>query len=149
MTTKRISYLIKQVERGARALLDVALRPLEVTTPEYTALSALGHSSGLSSAQLARRSFVSAQAMNQIVVALERRGLIERHAEVRHRKILRTTLTTKGKALLRRCDDATAEAERLLLSELSRKEIAELRRVLNTCAATLSRSQRAPNENAA
>jgi DNA-binding MarR family transcriptional regulator len=72
----RISYLIKWVERGVRSGLDTALSALNVTTPEYTTLSVLRHRSGLSSAQLARRAFVSAQAMNQLVVSLERYGWI-------------------------------------------------------------------------
>ena len=72
--TVRVSYLIKRVERGLRTKLDAALEPLGVTTTEYTALSVLARRSGLSSAQLARRSFVSDQAMNQVVVVLEQSG---------------------------------------------------------------------------
>ena len=58
----RVSYLVKWVERGIRMRLDTVLGDLGVSTPEYTALSVLARREGLSSAQLARRTLVSAQA---------------------------------------------------------------------------------------
>lgn len=133
----RISYLIKWVERGVRAGLDTALQQLNVTTPEYTALSVLRHRSGLSSAQLARRAFVSAQAMNQLVVSLERYGWIERTPDPDHARILRANLTRKGREILTACDKATAHVERTLLSELSTSDVDALRGMLETCANSL------------
>ncbi|MET0388630.1 MAG: MarR family transcriptional regulator [Polyangiales bacterium] len=136
----RLSYLIKWVERGIRSELDAALRPVGVSTPEYTTLSVLRSRSGLSSAQLARRAFVSGQAMNQLVIAIEKRGWIERSADPRHGKILRATLTLKGAEVLRACDKATAHVEKALLSQLTREQAANLREALNACADALSRA---------
>ncbi len=135
----RVSYLIKWVERGLRAALDAALRPLDVTTPEYTALSVLGRRGGLSSAQLARRVFVSPQAMNQIFMSLEQNGWIERSADPHHGRILRARLTRRGRAVLAACDRATAHVERALLTELSTQEADALRQALERCAAALAR----------
>ena len=134
----RITYLIKWIERGVRGELDAALRPLDVATPEYTALSVLRERQGLSSAQLARRAFVSGQAMNQIVIGLERKGWIMREADPGHGKILRARLTPRGLTVLSACDRATAHVERELLGDLSREEISVLRRALSQCASTLT-----------
>jgi DNA-binding MarR family transcriptional regulator len=134
----RVSYLVKRVERGVRSQLDDALQELQVTTPEYTALSVLRHRSGLSSAQLARRAFVSAQAMNLIVVALERRGWIARSPDPDNGRILRAKLTPLGKEMLVACDRATASVEKALLAELSASEVAALRSMLERCANALS-----------
>jgi DNA-binding MarR family transcriptional regulator len=134
----RISYLIKWVERGVRSGLDTVLHGMDVTTPEYTTLSVLRHRSGLSSAQLARRAFVSAQAMNQIVVALERNGWIERTPDPENGRILRAKLTRAGRAVVAACDKATAEVERTLLSRLSADEVAQLRALLEACADSLT-----------
>jgi DNA-binding MarR family transcriptional regulator len=136
----RISYLIKRIERGVRAELDAALRPLGVSTPEYTALSVLRMRSGLSSAQLARRAFVSGQAMNQIVISLEQRELITRSADPDHGKILRAQLTRKGSALLKLCDGATSHVERLLTSTLSEQQESALREALMQCGEALDHS---------
>ena len=134
----RVSYLVKWVERGVRTQLDAALEQYALTTPEYTALSVLHERDGLSSAQLARRTFVTPQAMNQLVIALERRGLIERRPDPEHARILRTSLTRAGKALVQRCDPATRNVEKRLLSGLSHAEAEALRRALSSCAAALS-----------
>jgi DNA-binding MarR family transcriptional regulator len=144
----RISYLIKWVERGLKTELDTALRPLGVTTPEYTAMSVLKRRSGLSSAQLARRAFVSAQAMNQIVVSLEQQGWIERSADPQHGRILRAQLTREGRRTLAACERATVHIERSLLAGLSAEEVDALRRVLETCANSLADPQPAQEREA-
>ena len=71
-------YLVKQLELAIRSFMDDALRPYGLTTFQYTALTVLQHRGRLSSAQLARRSFVRPQTMHEIVRSLEERGLIER-----------------------------------------------------------------------
>jgi DNA-binding MarR family transcriptional regulator len=138
----RISYLIKWVERGLRTELDTALRALHVTTPEYTAMSVLSRRSGLSSAQLARRAFVSAQAMNQIIGSLERQGYVERSADPDNARILRAKLTVHGRAVLTACDRATAQVERVLLDKLTPTEANALRKTLESCASALAEHTR-------
>jgi DNA-binding MarR family transcriptional regulator len=133
----RISYLVKWIERGLRVRLDAALAPMDVSTQEYTALSVLSLREGLSSAQLARRTLVTAQAMNQIVIGLEQRGLIARRADAEHNKIQRASLTAAGRKVLAACDRATAHVEEQLLSGLSPAQVAQLRRTLSRCVRSL------------
>lgn len=135
--TPRVAYLVKRVERGLRARLDRALAPLGVTTPEYTALSILADRVGISSAQLARRVFVTPQAMNQIVLALEGRGILRRRASPSHGRVMEISLTSRGRALLDACDEATLPVEKHLLDALSREDATALRRVLSACANAL------------
>ncbi|MET0285093.1 MAG: MarR family transcriptional regulator [Polyangiales bacterium] len=134
----RVMYLIKWAERGLRARLDAALHEHEVSTAEYATLSALQSKKGLSSAELARRAFVSAQAMNQIVVALERRGWVERTPDPENGRVLRTHLTPEGRRVVLTCDRATAHVERTLLAELSPAEILDLRDKLQRCIGSLA-----------
>lgn len=133
----RVSYLVKWVERGISLRFDAILGELGVSTPEYTALSVLARRAGLSSAQLARRTLVSAQAMNQLVIALEKRRLIVRKSDPDHGRIQRASLTPAGRKLVAECDRATAEIEALLLSGLSRAQAADFRRVLTRCVDAL------------
>jgi len=69
-TFPRVSYLVKELERALRTRIDEVLQPLALTAVQYTALSVLSLHAGMSSAQLARRSFVSPQAANEMVGAL-------------------------------------------------------------------------------
>ena len=132
----RVAYLVKWVERALRLRLDEALEPCGMSTPEYTALSVLRERDGLSSAQLARRVGVTPQAMNQIVIGLERRGLIRRRGDT-HGRRMGTSLTAKGAELLARGDRATLPVEERLLSGLSRADVGTLRRALSSCVASL------------
>jgi len=111
-------YLVKRLELVIRALMDDALRPLGLTTLQYTALSVLRGREGLSSAQLARRSFLRPQTMHEMVLTLEKRGLIQRTQQTGNKRVLVATLTQAGEELLDECAPAVAELEHELIAAL-------------------------------
>ncbi len=76
-----------------RAHLDDLLRDSGVTALQYTALTVLARRDGLTSAELARNSFVTPQAMADLVTALERGGLIVRRRNPDNRRQLLISLT--------------------------------------------------------
>ena len=76
-------YLVKQVELAVRSHLDDLLRPAGLTALQYTALTVLERHPDLSSAHLARNSFVTAQSMADMITTLEGRGRI--HSRIRAR----------------------------------------------------------------
>jgi DNA-binding MarR family transcriptional regulator len=131
-------YVMKQVELAVRARLDEMFRPLGLTALQYTALTVLERHPDLTSAQLARNSFVTAQSMADMVVALESRGLVERHRDAADRRRLVLALTDDGKALLRRHRGKVTALEQEMLSSLSAEQAAELRRSLLVCRANLA-----------
>jgi len=62
-------YVMKQVELAVRAELDEIAKPAGLTALQYTALTVLERHPNLTSAQLARNSFVTAQAMADMFCA--------------------------------------------------------------------------------
>lgn len=139
-------YLVKRLELVIRALLDDALRPLGLTTLQYTALTVLEASGALSSAQLARRSFLRPQTMHEMVLTLEKRGLIARTPKAGNKRVLLADLTDAGRALLAGCAPAVAELENALLADLSPGQRATFREGLQhgvTALGTLSGQRRA------
>jgi len=82
-------YLVKRVELAVRARIEEIVRPAGLTTNQYTALTVLERHDDMSSAQLARLSFVTAQSMADVITSLEGRGLIERHRDRADRRRLR------------------------------------------------------------
>lgn len=130
-------YLVKRLELVVRALLDDALRPLGLTTLQYTALTVLEASGALSSAQLARRSFLRPQTMHEMVLALEKRGLIARTPKPDNKRVLLAGLTDAGRALLAECAPAVAEVEDALLADLSPGQRATFREGLQHGVAAL------------
>jgi DNA-binding MarR family transcriptional regulator len=138
-TEPMLLYLVKQVELAARARLDDIVRPAGLTALQYTALTVLERNDDMTSAKLARNSFVTAQSMADMIAILESRGLIERRRDRSDRRRLLVGLTSQGRALLNRCRDAVAELESSMIAGLSRTEIADLRRGLRACHENLAR----------
>lgn len=109
--TPRTSYLIGRIDRIVRRELGRALGDIDLTVTQYTLMSVLAASPGLSNAQLARRSLVSAQGMNQVVAALDERGLVRRVSHPSNNRIRLVELTAAGRRLLSRCDAAVDRIE--------------------------------------
>jgi DNA-binding MarR family transcriptional regulator len=135
--TPSLLYLVKQLELAVRSRLDEALRAESITTIQYTALTVLARRSDLSTAQLARNSFVTDQSAADLVTALEDRGLVSRRPDPhdRRRRVLR--LTGAGHALLDRCAADVAAIETAMLAGLTAGEAEELRRLVVLSRAAL------------
>jgi DNA-binding MarR family transcriptional regulator len=136
--TPMLLYLVKQIELAVRARLDDLVRPVGLTALQYTALTVLERNKDLSAAQLARRSFVTAQAMADMVTALESRGLIERHRDTADRRRLVIALTTLGQDLVDQYRDQVRAIEADMLVGLSEEEITDLRHSLAACRGNLA-----------
>jgi DNA-binding MarR family transcriptional regulator len=137
-------YMVKQVELAVRARIDEIVRPVGLTASQYTALTVLERHTDMSSAQLARSSFVTAQSMADMITALEGRALIERHRDRTDRRRLVVALTDEGRALLDRCRDEVDSLEATMLAGLSGPQAKALRATLATCYANLSKDKTHP-----
>ena len=118
----RLSYVIARLERAIRRGIEERLAPHDLSVPQYTAMSVLHNRPGLSNAQLARRSFVTPQSMNEVISSLEQAEIVEREAAPDHGRILRARLTPRGDRLYKRIDREIAELEEQMLHELSERE---------------------------
>ena len=112
-------YLIGRVDRIIRRSFETILDSHGLTLAQYTALSVLSVRPGLSSAQLARRSLVSPQGMNNIVNDLEHKGLIDRTPHEDGGRVLRVAISQKGVEVLALCEDAVSRIEDKFLSRLT------------------------------
>jgi DNA-binding MarR family transcriptional regulator len=129
--------VIGRLDRALRRRLVEVLRPHGLTVTEYTTLSVLRFRRGLSNAQLARRAFVTPQAMSEVIAALEGEGLVRRQADPDHGRILRAELTEKGTARLAASDAAVQEIEEQMLAELAECDRERLLADLTSCVRLL------------
>lgn len=90
----------------------------------------LSMSPGRSSAELARHTTVSPQAMNLVSRGLEDAGAVTRPATVASGRALPARLTGKGKTLLKRAEAAVALADERILAELTPTEHRGFKRLL-------------------
>ena len=106
---------------------------------DVVALTVLERRPGLSSAELARASFVTAQSMADVVAALRAAGLVTRHRDGANRRRLVLDLTPQGHDVLARLAPAVVHLERLMLSGLDDGQVSQLRLALGFCRAALER----------
>jgi DNA-binding MarR family transcriptional regulator len=131
--TPRISYVVGRLDRALRREIATLVAPHGLTVPQYTALSILRDRAGLSNAQLARRTYVTPQSMNEVIAKLEQDGLVARSPAAHHGRVLEMTLTPAGRQVLQRCDLAVTEMERRMLADLDDDGRAQLLQALKDC----------------
>jgi DNA-binding MarR family transcriptional regulator len=133
-----LMYLVKQLELAVRSRLDDLIRPSGLTSLQYTALTVLERHPDMSTAQLARNSFVTSQSMADMITALETRGLIERHRDSLDRRRLVVALTGRGRELLDRYRPEVATMEAQMTAGLTKSQVASLRQALRACHVNVS-----------
>lgn len=117
-----MGYALKEASAALRAAMEEVLRPLGMTITHYSCLELLAQRPGLSSAELARGTFVTRQSMNVLLQALERDGSVTRPAAPPVGRVLPTQLTPHGREQLERATAAVRAVELRMLAGLTDAE---------------------------
>ena len=131
-------YLIKQVELAVRQALDDVVAAADLTTLQYTALTVLERHPGMTSAELARNSFVRAQTMAEMVTYLLGRGLVTRERDPDNRKQYLLALSREGHQVLDDLYDDVADIEARMLEGFDVGQTEILRTYLSRCRHSLA-----------
>ena len=131
-------YLIKQVELAVRDALDEVVATADLTTLQYTALTVLERHPGITSAELARSSFVRAQTMAEMVTYLLERELVARERDTSNRRQYLLSLSKEGKRVLGGLYDQVADIESRMLEGFDAGQTEILRTYLLRCRHALS-----------
>jgi DNA-binding MarR family transcriptional regulator len=132
-----VGYLLKRAATSLRSAMDAALRPLDLTVPQYACLELLGQRPGLSNAELARGVFVTRQSMNGVLRGLQDRGLVTRPATAPSGRALPGLLTPAGRRRLRVASARVRTVEKQMLATFSPAGQDRLCRDLTACIAAL------------
>ncbi|WP_405571831.1 MarR family transcriptional regulator [Streptomyces phaeochromogenes] len=131
-------YMVKQLELVVRSRLDELLKPTGITALQYTSLTVLERHDGLSAAQLARDSFVTAQSVADVIRSLETRGLVRRERNPRNRRELLILLTESGRDVLARHAEPVRELEERMVRDLTAHQTDQFRQALSKAWQSLS-----------
>jgi DNA-binding MarR family transcriptional regulator len=140
VTPDRLTYLVKQLQEVLRVRLGEITQRYGLTPKQYTALSVLAKYPGMSSAALARVSFVTPQAANEMVTLLEGKGFLSRSVDQRNRRCLEVELTRVGSKTLAKCDALVAQLEAEVFEGVSTAEQVRFRRTLRSCVQAAGRA---------
>lgn len=126
-----LGYLLYRVMSVLRPQVSAELGPVGLGLPEFVCLRILSMMPGQSSAELARNTNVSPQAMNLVLRGLQDMGAITRPATVASGRALPARLTSKGRTLLKRAEAAVHVADERLLAHLTPSDRREFKRLLH------------------
>lgn len=118
----RLGHVIKRAEQAVATEMAQALRELDITVPQYSAMLVLHYLPDVSGAQLARTIAVTPQTMATVLSNLEAKGLVERTPSEIHSRVLVTRLSRAGRALVKRADQKARAIENRLWGAYSVEE---------------------------
>ena len=134
---RQLTYLLRQATTAMRAALRNALVDLDLTPVQNTVLHLIAFNPGSSSAELARRAFVSPQTMHKLVAELERRELLTLQPRSGHRRILDAHLSDQGQKLLAQADARAQTIEDRMVAGLDAQQRRQLIDLLQHCSDAL------------
>lgn len=117
-----LGYLLRQAGAATRARMENALSDLDVTPPQFAALTMVAAYPGLSSADLARLSLLTPPTVTVIVGNLKRSGALVSRPHAVHGRIQQLEITEAGKTLLARCKGRVDAVEARLAEGLTTDE---------------------------
>lgn len=128
---RRIGTRLKRAEQVLIAEKTLALKPFDLTVPQYATLLFLSHVPTASAAQMARASMVAPQTMATVLRNLETKGLVRRSPSPLHQKVMATELTAAGRRLFDEADVAARAVEDRMLAALSAEQVETLKTLLD------------------
>jgi DNA-binding MarR family transcriptional regulator len=126
-----LGYLLYRAMAVLKPEVMAELRPLGLGLGEFVCLRILSMAPGRTSAELARDTNVSPQAMNLLLRGLEEVGAVRRPASASSGRALPAQLTPKGKALLKHAEAAVHVADERILTNLAPTARREFKRFLS------------------
>jgi DNA-binding MarR family transcriptional regulator len=126
---RHIGYLIRRAQqRHVAVWLDEVSS--ETTSVQYAAMAVLERTPGMSQRELGDELDLDRSTINDLVLRLEKRGLIERAqaSDDKRRKVLE--LTPAGKREFTSLQPAVARVQEILTGDLTASDTAHLREIL-------------------
>lgn len=123
-------YLVKQVEMAVRRRLMETVAASGLNYAQYTALAVLRRRPGITSSELARRSFVRPQSMAATLVPLVEAGYARRENDPEHGRQILLYITDAGVAKVEAMSGDVRALEDRMVANLDADEIEEFARLL-------------------
>lgn len=122
----RFGFLIHDVSRTRRTLIDQYMRPLGITRSQWSVMSALSRAGedGLSQVDLARLLDVGKVTVGGLVDRLEATGHVERRSDPGgDRRMKRVLITEHGHEMLHKMVDVAEELNKRILDGVTPEEL--------------------------
>ncbi|HET6866983.1 MAG TPA: MarR family winged helix-turn-helix transcriptional regulator [Solirubrobacteraceae bacterium] len=118
----RLGYLLRQAQHALWIALETAMEPLGITAAQFGVLRLVEVQPGASGADLAHDSMYTPQSTHQMLVTLERAGLIERRRDPDDRRLRRVYITAAGARTLTEAHRRAIAIEERMVTGLTEQE---------------------------
>lgn len=126
----RFGFLIHDVSRLRRIVVDRALKPLGITRSQWWVLAFLSRRDGMTQTALAADLDLTKVAVGGLIDRMESGGFVERRADERDARARRVYLTRAGQKLVATIRENVDAVETDILAEVSEDELDGAARVL-------------------
>lgn len=128
----RFGYLLHDVSRTRRTLIDHWMKPLGITRAQWSLLSALsrGGNDGMMQVDLARLLEVGKVTIGGLVDRLEASGHVERRPDPQDRRAKRVYVTEQGWKMIRSMITVAEKMNKKVLAGVSDRDLATVEKVL-------------------
>ena len=96
----RLGFLVHDVSRLRRSIVDRTLKPLGVTRSQWWVLAFLSRADGMSQVALADELDLGKVALGGLIDRLEKTGFVSRRHDAEDRRVKRVFLTKKSQTLI-------------------------------------------------
>lgn len=119
---------------------DRLFRKHGISSPQYNILRILrGHNQeGLASLEIASQMIACVPDITRLLDRLEKSGYVIRERSTEDRRVVRVSLTNKGKKILKKLDVPIHDAEQASLGHMTRKDLKELSRLMTKARKNVS-----------
>jgi DNA-binding MarR family transcriptional regulator len=119
----RLGFLVWDVSRLWRVVLDRALKPLGVTRSQYSIIAFLSRRDGMTQTALAADLELTKVAVGGLLERMEAVGLVERRADESDARVRRVYLTRKGTRITQKIRELVDPIEELMLAPVGDGEL--------------------------
>lgn len=133
----RFGFLVHDVSRLRRIVVDRALKPLGITRSQWWVLAFLSRRDGMTQSALAADLDLTRVAIGGLADRLENAGFIERRSDVLDGRTRRVFLTRTGANLVNQIRKTVDEVEGQIIAKVSDEDFEQAARTLMTLKDTL------------
>jgi len=128
----RLGFLVHDVSRLRRSVVDRALKPLGVTRSQWWVLAFLSRADGMSQVALAEELDLGKVALGGLVDRLEKIGLVTRKLDKIDRRVKRVHLTKQSKSLIAEIRASVSVTENEIIERIVDADLKATVRALRT-----------------
>ena len=147
----RIGFLIHDVSRLRRTVVDKALKPLGVTRSQWWVLANLSrhNGKGMMQTELAKLMDVGKVTLGGLIDRLEASGYVARQADPADRRAKRVVMTPKGTKLLAEIQRVAEEVNERIMGSIGARDVLRAEEVLYKMKQQLIAMDAVPGTSAA